>query len=630
VGLVECLRIFGNEVDASGFCRPNNITPWPVLRPRHQPGSGCAAPTSAAFYESIPRLPYPQPLWLNPESFTFFSSNGSRISKPLSSYTFSQIHKIMEVVSSQSKKRGYSQFLEHNSVASSKNQKPLVVSTEQDRLCARCRAIDLEAIFRKKIKLHRGSFIADLRASVKTLKASECAMCQLFGSVSPSNFDSEGSARSELCHLRAFSANQVFARLKGSEMREIDDTILLGVVRVKISDVKSGRNDSWDSLNDSLKETGYLCPIRANQRQSILEVRLLSDISFDLGFALECIAYCSENHRQTCSTMEASPIESLRVIDCQTGTIIRAPAECQYVALSYVWGPPTTLLTNTEAQNIPPTIQNEPKTISDAIHVTLQLGIRYLWIDRYCIDQSNKDEKHNTIRVMDLIYSNARLTIIATAGDNPDYGLPGVRGTVRQIQPHLRVGGHSLVSTLPHPRWSIKHSKWASRGWTYQEGLLSKRRLVFTDYQIFYECNGMHCVESLVLPRDQLHVKSKKEFKVAVPGGAFSYKDPGKKPWEIMSYVAGFNKRDLTFPSDAVIAMQGIFNSFSNGRRPLYHLMGVPFHHLKPFTISIRDTSPYIEHLKNVSLLVSLGTILKLLDEERNFQAGPGQDGLGI
>jgi hypothetical protein len=150
----------------------------------------------------------------------------------------------MEVVSSQSKKRGYSQFLEHNSVASSKNQKPLVVSTEQDRLCARCRAIDLEAIFRKKIKLHRGSFIADLRASVKTLKASECAMCQLFGSVSPSNFDSEGSARSELCHLRAFSANRVFARLKGSEMREIDDTILLGVVRVKISDVKSGRNDS--------------------------------------------------------------------------------------------------------------------------------------------------------------------------------------------------------------------------------------------------------------------------------------------------------------------------------------------------------------------------------------------------
>ena len=482
----------------------------------------------------------------------------------------------MEVVSSQSMKRGYSQFLEYNSVVSSQNKKPLVVFTEQDRLCARCRTIDLEAIFRMEIKLDRGSFIADLGASVETLKASECAMCQLFGSVSPSDYDSKSSARSELCHLRAFSANRVFARLKASEMREIDDTTFLGVVRVKISDANSGRNDSSYSLTDGLEETGYLCRIQANQRQSILEVQHLSSTSFDLGFAIESLAYCSVNHRQTCTTMEASPIESLRVIDCQTRTIIRAPPECQYVALSYVWGSSTTSTANIETRNNPPTIQNAPKVINDTIDVTLNLGIRYLWIDRYCIDQSNKDEKHNTIRVMDLIYSNARLTIIAAAGDNPEYGLPGVNGTVRRVQPRLEVGEHSLVSTLPHPEWLIKHSTWASRGWTYQEGLLSKRRLVFTDYQVFYECNGMHCAESLVLPRDQLHVKSKKEFKVDVASGAFRNKDPGKKPWQIMFYVSEFNKRDLTFPSDAVNAMEGIFNSFSNGRRPLYHLVGVP------------------------------------------------------
>ena len=526
--------------------------------------------------ESIPRLPYLQPLWLQPESSTSLSSNGSRISEPPSSYTFSHIHKNMEVVSSQSKKRGHSQFLEHNSVVSSQNKKPLVVSTEQDRLCARCRTIDLEAIFRMKIKLDRGSFIADLGASFEMLKASECAMCQLFGSVSPSDFDSKGSARSELCHLRAFSANRVFARLKASEMREIDDTTLLGVVRVKIGDANSGRNDSSDSLRDSLEETGYLCPIQANQRQSILEVRHLSTTSFDLGFALESLAYCSVNHRQTCSTMETSPIGSLRVIDCQSRTIIRAPAMCQYVALSYVWGASTTSTANIETQNNPPTIQNAPKVINDAIDMTLNLGIRYLWIDRYCIDQSNKDEKHNTIRVMDLIYSNARLTIIAAAGDNPEYGLPGVNGTIRRVQPCLEVGEHSLVSTLPHPIRSINHSTWASRGWTYQEGLLSKRRLVFTDYQVFYECNGMHCAEALVLPRDQLHVKSKKEFKVDVPRGGFLIKDPGKKPWQIMWYVSEFSKRHLTFPSDAINAMQGIFNSFSNGPRPLYHLVGVP------------------------------------------------------
>ena len=30
-----------------------------------------------------------------------------------------------------------------------------------------------------------------------------------------------------------------------------------------------------------------------------------------------------------------------------------------------------------------------------------------------------------------------------------------------------------LASSLPHPMWKMNNSKWASRGWTYQEGLLS-------------------------------------------------------------------------------------------------------------------------------------------------------------
>jgi hypothetical protein len=177
---------------------------------------------------------------------------------------------------------------------------------------------------------------------------------------------------------------------------------------------------------------------------------------------------------------------------------------------------------------------------------------------------------------MDLIYANARLTVIAAAGEKPDYGLPGVRGTPRKLQPSLKVGTHLMVSTLPHPSWSVRNSKWASRGWTYQEGLLSKRRLVFTNEQVFYECNGMHCTESPVVPLDKLHIKSKEKFRENTLHGAFIHKTPGKKPWQVMEYVAEFNKRELTFPKDAINAMQGIFHSFSNSRRPVYQFIGVP------------------------------------------------------
>lgn len=42
-----------------------------------------------------------------------------------------------------------------------------------------------------------------------------------------------------------------------------------------------------------------------------------------------------------------------------------------------------------------------PRTIQDACTVTRQLGMRYLWIDRYYIEQHDAVERHNQIRQMD-------------------------------------------------------------------------------------------------------------------------------------------------------------------------------------------------------------------------------------
>jgi hypothetical protein len=90
----------------------------------------------------------------------------------------------MEESLGQNKKREYAQFLEGGSMPSNQSTESALVSPEPDRLCARCRAIDLKAIF-QKIRLERGSFIIDLKASVGELKASDFDMCQLFGSISP-------------------------------------------------------------------------------------------------------------------------------------------------------------------------------------------------------------------------------------------------------------------------------------------------------------------------------------------------------------------------------------------------------------------------------------------------------------
>ena len=80
-----------------------------------------------------------------------------------------------------------------------------------------------------------------------------------------------------------------------------------------------------------------------------------------------------------------------------------------------------------------------PLVISDAIEVVKRLGYRYLWIDRYCIPQNDSAVKHIQIKKMDRIYSCSILTIIAAAGDGPEYGLPGVSSRHRTEQLSVQV-----------------------------------------------------------------------------------------------------------------------------------------------------------------------------------------------
>ena len=61
---------------------------------------------------------------------------------------------------------------------------------------------------------------------------------------------------------------------------------------------------------------------------------------------------------------------------------------------------------------LPPTL---PATTDDAITVTLKLGFNYLWVDHFCIDQTDQAEVKRQIGMVDLIYLNAKLTIVAAA-----------------------------------------------------------------------------------------------------------------------------------------------------------------------------------------------------------------------
>lgn len=94
------------------------------------------------------------------------------------------------------------------------------------------------------------------------------------------------------------------------------------------------------------------------------------------------------------------------------------------------------------------------------------------------------------------MYSATKLVIIAAAGDGPSYGLPGV-SRVRRPQHFVKSGEYGLVETIPKTCTDIQTTPWARRAWSYQEGHLARRHMVFTDRQVSFACGYGFCVETL-------------------------------------------------------------------------------------------------------------------------------------
>src|ERR1700760_1263800 len=212
-----------------------------------------------------------------------------------------------------------------------------------------------------------------------------------------------------------------------------------------------------------------------------------SQVDFELISSLH--GFCVKSHSTGCGkTNTQLAVPNFKVINCDERRIV-PHTEGPYLALSYVWGRLSTHSQRVYRAN--DLLEVVPQTIQDAISVTKALGYRYLWVDRYCVDQSKQIEVQEQVALMDLIYEHAEMTIVAAGGEDPSYGLPGVSTRLRPPAATSVVSGLELRA-LPHnPVDLVRHSKWNTRGWTYQEGLLSRRRVIFTDSEVYFDCWGM-------------------------------------------------------------------------------------------------------------------------------------------
>lgn len=164
------------------------------------------------------------------------------------------------------------------------------------------------------------------------------------------------------------------------------------------------------------------------------------------------------------------------------------------------------------------------------------------------------------ISQMDQIYANASVTIIAASDGDTEAGLCGV-STPRQLQRHVNIQDVALLE-LPLGHKALTSSKWASRGWTYQEGYLSTKRLIFTKNQVLFLCNGSYGSECLQRLLDHPCCSDDtKRFAHLIPH--FTAKLRRFSVEDLRNHVQEYSRRDLTRSSDSLNAFLGVLSYYA-------------------------------------------------------------------
>lgn len=272
-----------------------------------------------------------------------------------------------------------------------------------------------------------------------------------------------------------------------------------------------------------------------------------------------------------------------RFIDVQRECVVDASSLSgppKYAALSYVWGrePQKVLLTNASAARLYTpgflsAVKSISKTIRDAITVCKDLDIPLLWVDALCIRQDGLPEQ-DQLGIMHLIYEDAAFTIVALAGESADHGLVGVSGDGRaDRRVKVRVQDLQLLVDEPGLPFSLNTAYWSSRAWTYQEFLLSPRRIVFYENIIYYSCrHGTF--------REDVHDNGKHKG-----GGAENMMGYYSVDWSSVGWhtyrdlVTEYTKKNLSYDRDFLIAFSAVLGALKRAGFTNKFTFGLPVSH---------------------------------------------------
>lgn len=410
-------------------------------------------------------------------------------------------------------------------------------------LCDSCTELDFDEIFTRTDIPDDGIGITTIKKHRPRSEAPNCRLCRFFHqarTVYRKNYSQ---------HVRLFPSTW---RLDDRVDSERPGQPFLSILR------KGSKLRYNKSMKEEVVQSGLIGYIADDNTEHLGIREVGSSVVYpEIRQRLEG---CLHGHsRCKRSTIPASALPYIVLIDCNQGKTMKLTLEEEYMTLSYVWG-------TKQAQT--QSLDEAPLTIRDAMQVVRKLGKRYLWVDRYCIDQENVQEKTVMLQNMDWIYESSLATIVALSGEDDEAGLPGVSLSPRQHRSSFKTERGYLRWSCPSISAMLADSKWNTRGWTYQEARLSRCCLFFSDHQVYCVCQDSTWSESLPHEASSSNITTLLNSS-GLNDGLFS-RDTSI-PSGLFTDRLQYTKRALTYEEDALAAFQGILH-----RSPFTTFWGIP------------------------------------------------------
>ncbi|KAF5587294.1 hypothetical protein FPANT_6974 [Fusarium pseudoanthophilum] len=219
-------------------------------------------------------------------------------------------------------------------------------------------------------------------------------------------------------------------------------------------------------------------------------------------------------------------------------------------------------------------LQELPAAYTDAVALTRELGVRYLWIDALCIIQdSEADWERECTRMADT-YANAFLTIAASSSTSvtSHFLRPQLKPPPRAAQDMCAIYSESMRSergppillkvrlmqaTGAHWKWRPSHrtdqqplvEPLTQRGWTLQEKVLSTRLLSISAMEMAWTCKEAIFCECGSKLNHQREFGGTPLSQISRHSEAFNF-------WH--KVIENYSKRNLTQAGDKLPAISAI------------------------------------------------------------------------